>query len=233
MRLQCDTSVPGESPFVGRLAALYREIGVELAACGRTHDRVTVVGVTKKQPVQAIEDAAGAGLSDIAENYVQEARTKFAEMGAVEVCKHFVGHLQTNKAKMAVQLFDVVQTIDRLEAATALARAAQNAGTPRSVLLQVNISSAERFGCPPQQAERLAEGIRELSALRLDGVMAIGPVTQDRSEIMRAFELAAKTFGCVGGSVLSIGMSNDWREALRAGSTMIRIGTALFGERRV
>ncbi|MDP9110692.1 MAG: alanine racemase, partial [Candidatus Eremiobacteraeota bacterium] len=127
--------------------------------------------------------------------------------------------------------FNVVQTVDRLEAASSLSKAAAAGGRTLGVLLQLNISPSERFGCAPGEAERLAEAVRGLPGLRLDGIMAIGPLSDDRSEILRAFELAAKTFGRVGGSVLSIGMSSDWREALRAGSTMIRIGTALFGER--
>jgi PLP dependent protein len=99
------------------------------------------------------------------------------------------------------------------------------------VLLQLNISPVERFGCLPAEAPRLAETLRVQPGLRLLGIMAIGPLTQDRAEITRAFELAAKTLARVGGSILSIGMSGDWREAVRAGSTMVRIGESLFGER--
>ena len=124
-----------------------------------------------------------------------------------------------------------MQSVDRFEAGRALSKAAQALGKELAVLLQVNISPTERFGCPPGDAERLAEALRAQPGLRLDGVMAIGPLAADRAEISRAFELAAKTFACVGGSTLSIGMSDDWREAVRAGSTMVRIGTMLFGKR--
>ena len=224
-----------ESSLARRLAALRREIDEQLAACGRAGDHVAIVGVTKKHPPDLIREAAAAGVTDIGENYVQEAKEKFgalrAEPGTPLPRRHFIGHLQTNKAKAAVELFDVVQTVDRAEAAAALANAAGVVGKVLPVLLQINVSPAERFGCAPEAAERLAEAVRARTELRLDGVMAIGPITEDRGEIVRAFELAAKTFGRVGGSVLSIGMSSDWREALRAGSTMIRIGTALFGER--
>ena len=89
----------------------------------------------------------------------------------------------------------------------------------------------ERFGCPPAKAQELAETLRGQPGLRLEGVMAIGPVTSERDAILRAFELAAKTLSRIGGSTLSIGMSGDWREALQAGSTMLRIGEALFGPR--
>lgn len=190
---------------------------------------MTLVGVSKKQPVERIEEAIRGGLGDIGENYLQEAKQKFALLPPVR--KHFIGHLQTNKAKQIVELFDVVQSVDRLEAGIALSKASQAHGKELPVLLQLNISPNERFGCPPGEAERLAAALREQPGLRFDGVMAIGPLTDDRDAIMQAFTAAAKTFGLVGGSTLSIGMSGDWREAVRAGSTMLRIGTALFGGR--
>jgi pyridoxal phosphate enzyme (YggS family) len=185
--------------------------------------------VSKKQPAEAIRAAVESGLADIAENYLQEAKAKFP--GLPPVRKHFIGHLQTNKAKAVAELFDVVQSVDRIHAGAALSKAAGGLGRVLPVLLQLNISPTERFGCPPPEAERLADALRALPGLRLDGVMAIGPDTADADEISRAFELAAKTFDRVGGSTLSIGMSGDWRLAVRAGSTMIRLGTALFGSR--
>jgi uncharacterized pyridoxal phosphate-containing UPF0001 family protein len=99
------------------------------------------------------------------------------------------------------------------------------------VLLQLNITPSDRFGCRPDEADRLAETLRGQASLRLEGVMAMGPLGADSDAISRAFELAAKTLARIGGSTLSIGMSGDWREALRAGSTMVRIGEALFGPR--
>ena len=225
-----------------RLHSLRTELDEELRACGREPGSVKILGVSKKQPAESIEEAVAAGLEDIGENYVQEAREKFAVLrlrgpAAAQddnsVRKHYIGHIQTNKAKQLVAVFDVVQSVDRHEAAAALDKAAVSAGTVLPVLLQLNVSPSERFGCPPAEAGALAEYVRQCAGLRLDGVMAIGPITQDRGEIVRAFDVAAKTFARVGGSTLSIGMSGDWREAVRAGSTMIRIGTALFGERRV
>jgi PLP dependent protein len=215
--------------LIARLARIRAGVGEELRACGRAPGSVTIVGVSKKQPVELIRAAIESGLTDIGENYLQEAKAKFA--GLPPVRKHFIGHLQTNKAKAVVELFDVVQSVDRIEAGRALSKAAQAAGKVLPVLLQVNVSPAERFGCPPAEAAALAGELRALPGLRLDGVMAIGPVTEDRDEISRAFALAAKTLSLVGGSTLSIGMSGDWREAVRAGSTMIRLGTALFGSR--
>jgi uncharacterized pyridoxal phosphate-containing UPF0001 family protein len=124
----------------------------------------------------------------------------------------------------------MVQSLDRLEAGRALSGAiAGDRVLP--VLLQLNVTGTERFGCPPEEAERLAERLRSLPGLRVEGVMAMGPLTSDRDAILRAFDLAAKTWERVGGSTLSIGMSGDWREALQSGSTMVRIGEAIFGPR--
>lgn len=211
-----------------RLVRIRAELAEELIACGRADD-VRLLAVTKKQPVERIAEAIAAGIVEIGENYLQEASAKFALLPPVRT--HFIGHLQTNKAKAIAAAFDVVQSVDRPEAAAALAKAAAGLGKRLDVLLQLNISPSERHGASPEEAERLAEAIRSHESLRLDGLMAIGPIAADRAEISRAFALAAKTFGRVGGSTFSIGMSGDWREAVRAGSTMLRIGTALFGPR--
>ncbi len=231
------------STIATRLGALRCEIDEELGACGRAPESVTILGVSKKQPAEAIVEAARAGLHAIGENYVQEARAKFAFLRQAQdggaaadegagLQKHFIGHVQTNKAKAIAELFDVVQSVDRADAARALGSAAEKLGKRLSVLVQLNVSPAERFGALPEDAPRVAEAISAEPALALDGVMAIGPITSDHDEISRAFALAAKTFALIGGRTLSIGMSGDWREAVRAGSTMVRIGTALFGERR-
>lgn len=212
-----------------RYRRLLWAIDEELVACGRRPGDVTLVGVAKRQPIASIVAAIDAGLHDVGENYVQEAIRKFPALPPVR--KHFIGHLQTNKAKAVTQAFDLVQSVDRPEAAHALDRAAQALGKRLPVLVQINVSPAERFGCSPAGAGALADDIRALPGLSFEGIMAIGPLTADQGEISRAFSLAAKTFDRVGGTTLSIGMSDDWREAVRAGSTMVRMGTALFGRR--
>ena len=210
----------------------YAELRAEIPA------RVRIVAVTKAQPAAAIEEALAAGITEIGENYLQEAKPKFAILCGrspepVEgFTKHFIGHVQSNKAKAIVETFDVVQSVDRLEAGHALAKAAAAIGKRLPVLIQLNISPSERFGVRPEDAPELADALRREPSLLLDGVMAIGPLGASRSETARAFELAASVFGVVGGATLSLGMSDDWREALRAGSTMLRLGSALFGPRR-
>ncbi len=212
-----------------RFRALRRAIEEEALHCGRDPASITLVGIVKGQSDESVAAAIAAGLADIGENYLQEARRKFPTLPTVR--KHFVGHVQTNKAKAIAEIFDLVQSVDRADAGASLSKAAQASDKTLPVLLQINISPAERFGCAPADAPQLAEALRRLPALRVEGVMAIGPLTGDRSEISSAFDVAAKTLGRIGGSTLSIGMSGDWREAVRAGSTMLRIGEALFGPR--
>jgi pyridoxal phosphate enzyme (YggS family) len=229
MKLEIGVSPGGAPSSVAERIAMMRELVAEVArAADRDPNSIALVGVTKKQPPATVAAAIAAGLRDVAENYLQEAREKFAALAPVR--KHFIGHIQTNKAKAIVELFDVVQSIDRLEAGLAIARAQAALGKRVPVLVQVNISPAERFGVAPEAAPELAKRLRA-EGLDVEGVMAIGPLTLDRAVLTNAFALAARTFERVGGGTLSLGMSADWREAIAAGSTMLRIGTALFGER--
>ncbi len=118
---------------------------------------VMIVAVSKLQPAQAVREAIDAGVENIAENYLQEARKKFQALQLGNGArKHFVGHVQTNKAKAIATLFDLVQSVDRPEAGAALAKAAGALGKQLPVLLQINISPTERYGCPPPQAQRLS-----------------------------------------------------------------------------
>jgi len=211
------------------LAALRAGVAAAASRAGRSSDEITLVGVSKKQSRASIDAAVDAGVTDIAESYVQEAVAKLAGLHGVR--RHFIGHVHTNKAKAIVETFDVVQSIDRLDAGRAIAKASRTLGKPVATLLQVNISQTERFGCDPAQAASIARELREEEGLDIDGVMAIGPNTDDRDEIVRAFERAAAVFAEVGGKTLSIGMSTDYEEAIACGSTMVRIGTALFGAR--
>jgi pyridoxal phosphate enzyme (YggS family) len=208
-----------------RVAALRERVDDVTVAAGRARGSVAILAVTKTQPRSAIVEALGAGLRDIGENYVQHARSTYVDLPPCT--RHFIGHVQTNKAKAIVALFDVVQSVDRLDAGLALAKAARDAGRQLRVLVQVNVSPTERFGTPPDQAPRLAAQLRD-EGLAVDGVMAIGPLGGD---IDAAFGAARAAFDAVGGSTLSLGMSGDWERAIERGSTMLRIGTAIFGPR--
>jgi len=211
-----------------RLTMLRKELEGVARASGREPSGVAILGVTKTQPRESVLAAIAAGIGDIGENYVQEAREKYRDLPAVR--KHFIGHVQTNKANAIVETFDVVQSVDRIDAGRALAKAMRRLSKRVSVLVQVNISETERFGIDPAGAPSLAAALRD-EGLDVEGVMAIGPITDDRARISAAFERAREAFAAVGGTTLSLGMSADWREAVAHGSTMIRIGTAIFGAR--
>ena len=215
--------------LAGSLATLRVRIADAAHRAGRAPSEIELVGVTKKHTRAEVDAAVAAGLTDIAESYVQEAAEKLAGFSGAR--KHFIGHIQTNKAKSIVQTFDMVQSIDRLDAGRAIAKASRTLGKPVGTLVQINVSPTERFGVAPQDAAALAARLRDDEGLQVDGVMAIAPNTGDRAEIVRAFERAAAAFADVGGNTLSIGMSGDWEEAIACGSTMLRIGTAIFGAR--
>ncbi|MDQ6943716.1 MAG: YggS family pyridoxal phosphate-dependent enzyme [Candidatus Eremiobacteraeota bacterium] len=208
-----------------RVATLRERVDEVAVASGRERGSVSILAVTKAQPRDAVLAALDAGLTDVGENYLQEARAKYD--GLPPCTKHFVGHIQTNKTKAIVNLFDVVQGVDRLDAGLALAKAARDAGRRLRVLVQVNVSPAERFGTAPGDAPALAARLRD-EGLAVDGVMAIGPLDGD---VDAAFATAQAAFARVGGTTLSMGMSGDWERAVRYGSTMVRIGTAIFGAR--
>jgi len=205
--------------------ALRARIDAVVAAAGRPPGSVSVLAVTKMQSRDAVLAAIAAGVTDIGENYLQEARDKYIDLPPVR--SHFIGHVQTNKAKAIVSLFDTVQSVDRLDAGLALAKAARTLGKPLRVLVQVNISPQDRYGVAPEDAPALADRLRG-EGLTVDGVMAIGPLDGD---VAQSFALARETFARVGGATLSLGMSGDWEAAIHAGSTMIRVGTGIFGAR--
>ena len=229
MRLDVGAMPSGApSSLLERIVALRREIAETARAAGRDPASVALLGVTKAQPRATVVAAIEAGLGDVGENYVQEARLKYT--GLPPVSKHYIGHVQTNKARAIVETFDVVQSVDRLEAGRAIGRAQRALGKRVRTLVQLNVSPTERFGVAPGDASALAARLRE-EGLEVDGVMAIGPLTDDRSAVLDAFRRAAQAFREVGGTTLSLGMSDDWREAVACGSTMVRLGTAIFGAR--
>src|SRR5471030_3135379 len=154
------------------VAAFRARVDDTTTAQGRAAGSVRILGVTKTQSREAVLAAIAAGLTDVGENYVQEARDKYAGL-PLAVRKHFIGHMQTNKAKLIATLFDVVQSIDRLDAGLAVAKAARAIGKTPRVLIQVNISPTDRFGAEPGEAPGLAQRLRD-EGVEVDGVMAIG-----------------------------------------------------------
>jgi len=219
-----------------RLVDVRKRIATACANAGRQADAVKILAVTKGFGPEAIGAALEAGLSDIGENYLQEAQAKFASTAwpGHPVKRHFIGNIQRNKARRIGALFDVVQTVDDLESATLLEQGASEHGKTLDVLLQVNVTGDQRAGIAPADCARFANALRSSERLRVRGVMAVGPA--DHAMTDKAFEHAAQAFRSVraivpDADVLSLGMTDDLEAAVAAGSTMVRLGTALFGAR--
>ena len=198
---------------------------------GRRAEDVLLIGVSKTVDVGRIRTALAAGLSALGENRVQEARDKIAELGR-PVAWHLVGHLQTNKVREALELFDVVHSVDRIDLARELDRRARARGRPVDALVQVNVAiEPSKGGWPPEAVETAVEALTALGGLRLRGLMAIPPAV-DRAEDSRGwFRALRKLAERHGLADLSMGMSGDFEAAVAAGSTMVRLGQLLFGPR--
>lgn len=229
-----------------RLALLRGRIAAAAARAGRRPEEITLVGVSKRQPAEAIALAVTAGLRDVGESYVQEALAKLPEvaerlhgLGAAPPRWHFVGRLQRNKARPVVERFDVVQTLDRAALGDALDRRAAAAGRTLDVLVQVDVSGEPRKGgAAPDDLPALLEKTAAWRALRVVGLMAIPAPTRDPEDTRPAFArlraLRDTLRDAPGGAhlaELSMGMSADFEVAIEEGATIIRVGTALFGER--
>ena len=219
-----------------RLGDVRRRIAAACEAAGKRADAVRILAVTKGFGPAAIGAALEAGLSDIGENYLQEAQAKFAAAAWPErpVKRHFIGHVQRNKARRIGALFDVVQTVDDVENAVLLDEGARERGRELEVLVQVNVTGDRRAGIEPADCARFVGELAERTRLRPRGVMAVGPV--DGGAASAAFERAAGALRAMrtvaeDADVLSIGMTGDLEAAIAAGSTMVRLGTALFGAR--
>ena len=199
-----------------------------VAACkraGRARDSVTLIAVSKTFPAAAAQSAIAAGITDLGENRVQEARDKKPEVQG-SARWHLIGHLQSNKAKDAVKIFDVIQTVDSLELAQKLSRAATS---KKEVLIEVNIGREEqKAGVDPDETARLVDAIRELPNLELRGLMAIPPVEGDPR---RHFSALRELRDSLSLAELSMGMTDDFEVAIEEGSTMVRVGRAIFGAR--
>jgi hypothetical protein len=209
----------------------------EVRRLGRDPRDVTLIAVTKTLPPAAVEAAAGAGLRDVGENYVQEARDKRARTGTA-VRWHLIGTLQRNKARLAAQVFDRVHSLDSAAAADALGQAAASLGRPLPVLLQVNTApDRDRHGLAPEGLPALAERVLRLPGLALDGLMAIAPADApgeaSRLHFRAVRELRDELAIRLGVELphLSMGMSDDFVVALEEGATMLRLGRVLFGTR--
>lgn len=200
---------------------------------GRRPQEVTIVAVTKNVPPEAILRAFGAGLRHFGENRIQEARDKRPHLSATEsaVTWHMVGHLQSNKVRPALQLFDIIESVDSLHLAERIDSQAQ-AMVP--VLLQVNVAGeGSKGGFAPGEVEAAAAQVGRLPRLELKGLMGIAPLVDAAEDARPVFRRLREIRDALGLIELSMGMSHDFEVAIEEGATMVRLGRVIFGERQV
>ena len=235
-------TAPSSDEIRGRLAEVRRRIEESARGAGRDPSDVKLVAVSKTHPPEILRRAIAAGANDLGENRVQEADAKIVELGRDAVRWHLIGHLQANKARRAVMLFDVIHSLDSVALARRLDRLCAEVGRDElDVLIQVDLGDeATKAGVSVEELPELEATVGECQHLRLRGLMTLPPFFED-AELVRPYfrrlrelrdDLRARLdFGASGGE-LSMGMSHDYKVAIEEGATMVRIGTAIFGERR-
>lgn len=222
-----------------RVAVVRERIARAAARAGRRPQDVTLVAISKTHPPQAVREAFAAGLRDFGENRLQEAEGKVAALEDLREAGlrwHLVGHLQSNKAKKAARIFDCIHSLDGAELGGKLAAAA--AGRRLSVLVQVDLGGeATKFGLPESQLFDLLAQLQTQSGLQVAGLMTLPPFAEDPEAVrpffrrLRELRDLATGRGLLAGSELSMGMSHDLEVAIEEGATLLRVGTAIFGER--
>jgi pyridoxal phosphate enzyme (YggS family) len=221
------------------LAQVRERMAEAAIRAGRSPESVKLVGVTKTVDMQRIDQAVSAGLEILGENYVQEAREKIQRLGD-RISWHFIGRLQTNKAKYAVKLFDLIETVDSLKLAVELNRRAQPLERVIPVLIQLNLAGeATKGGVDRAASLALVRQISQLPHLQIQGLMTMPPFFNDPERARPYFrklrelsqEIVAAEIAGVEMTEISMGMSGDFEVAIEEGATLVRVGTAIFGQR--
>jgi pyridoxal phosphate enzyme (YggS family) len=219
-----------------RLADVQRRMAAAAGRSGRPASGVTLVAVSKTMPVERIQEAVAAGVAILGENRVQEARDKIAALPGVARW-HLIGHLQTNKAKLAAGLFDRIHSLDSIRLAHELDRHAAEAGRRLRCLIEVNVGEeGQKSGASEEEVRPLLDAAARLAHIVVEGLMAVPPFLSDPEAVRPYFrrlralrdKLATEGFALPD---LSMGMSHDFEVAIEEGATLVRIGTAIFGPR--
>jgi pyridoxal phosphate enzyme (YggS family) len=235
-------TAPGFDELRARLAEVRHRIDARARGAGRDPAEVKLIAVSKTHPPELLRRAIAAGVRDLGENRVQEADAKILEIGRETVRWHLIGHLQANKARRAVLLFDLIHSLDSASLARRLDRLCQETGRDElPVLIQVDLGGeATKSGVSQKELPELIEAVGACVRLRLQGLMTLPPFFED-AELVRPFfgrlrvlrdEFRARGVFGSGEGELSMGMSHDYEVAIEEGATMVRVGTAIFGERR-
>ena len=223
-----------------RLRRVKERIEAASLSSGRDPKTVKLVAVSKTVPADRILAAIKAGVTDLGENYVQEAREKIEALGGENILWHFIGHLQSNKAKYAVRLFDLIHSVDSLRLAKELNKRAGAIGKVQKILVQVNISGeATKSGIETERAVDLVRQVASLESLAVCGLMTMPPYFNAPDKVRPYFRalknlkdiIRNEAIANVDMTELSMGMTGDFEAAIEEGATLVRIGTAIFGER--
>jgi len=219
------------------LKILTGEIAEECDKIGRKHEDLTLIGVSKYQPLKAVNEAYEFGLRNFGENKAQELRDKFTEFDK-NVFWHFIGHLQRNKVKYVIRPAEFIHSVDSIKLAAEIEKQAAKVGKVQKILLEIKTSEEDsKFGLEnEEEIEKLVEFSGLSASLDLVGLMTMAPYTDDEVEIGKSFSKLRKLkekLNASGANIfhLSMGMSGDWKIALKEGATMLRIGTTIFGNR--
>ena len=209
-------------------------------ACGRRPEEVHLVAVSKTMPKEKLVEAVEAGVEILGENYVQEAREKFNDLYTLPVSWHFIGHLQSNKAKYVVKIFDLIHSVDSLKLAREIDKQAKKINKTQDILIQVNISEeTTKSGTRAEQTLEIIQEISRFENIAIKGLMTMPPFfnaperVQPFFKVLRELRSRIKEENILNVSMdeLSMGMTGDFEVAIQEGATLVRIGTAIFGER--
>lgn len=220
------------------IAAVQKRIADAAARVGRT-DAITLVAVTKNHPVEYMKEAAADGITDVGENRVQEALQKLEAFPENHLKWHLIGHLQTNKAKHAVEHFDLIHSVDSEHLLKAVNKEAAKLGKVQDILLQVNVAREEsKFGMEVEEFPAMCELAKTLANVRVQGLMCIAPNFEQVEDVRPIFRIAHALYEDMkskfpDGQIqyLSMGMTHDFEIAIEEGANIVRVGTAIFGAR--
>lgn len=223
------------------LETIHTRIKMAAEKCGRDPGTVRLVAVSKTMPREKLVQAVEAGVRTLGENYVQEAREKFNDLYTLPVSWHFIGHLQSNKAKYVVKIFDLIHSVDSLKLAREINKQAEKINKIQDILIQVNISQeTTKSGTRTEQTLEIVQRISRLENVSVRGLMTMPPFFNAPERVQPYFKalrelrdlIKEKDIPNVFMDELSMGMTGDFEAAIQEGATLVRIGTAIFGERK-